>query len=301
MAGQSGIVSINQIMKKIATILPTPDGHWVGDGFPVRGMFDELAFTPDISPFLMLDYGGPAKFTPTDARRGVGGHPHKGFETVTIVYQGEVEHRDSVGHHGTIGPGDVQWMTAASGLLHDEFHSRAFAKKGGMFEMVQLWVNLPAKDKKTPPKYQSILNDTIPVVSLENGAGLVRVIAGNFRDTTGAASTFTPINVWDIRLKAGSKSEISVPEGYMTALFVLHGQLDFENAQSLSGPGLAIMETSGDRILLNTKEDTSLLLLNGQPINEPIAARGPFVMNTEGEIREAMMEFQRGKMGQLPE
>src|SRR6266850_811493 len=191
--------------KKLRCIQRSADRHWVGDGFPVRTLFSYPNLGPVLSPFLLLDYAGPREFTPTDERRGVGEHPHRGFETVTIVYAGEVEHRDSSGGGGRIGPGDVQWMTAASGLVHEEFHGHDFARRGGMFEMVQLWVNLPAKDKMAPPRYQGILNGQIPTVALPNGQGTVRVIAGAFAGTTGPAKTFTPIHVWDLRLSSDQR------------------------------------------------------------------------------------------------
>src|SRR6187551_1953245 len=191
------------IMKKVMGVHDAPKGHWVGDGFPVRSLFSYNGLGQQLSPFLLLDHAGPADFTPTTAKRGVGEHPHRGFETVTIVYQGEVEHGDSGGAHGVIGPGDVQWMTAASGVVHEEFHSERFAREGGTLEMVQLWVNLPAADKKSPPKYQGILAGQIPVVPLAGGAGTVRVIAGEFEGAKGPAHTFTPIQLWDLRLVAG--------------------------------------------------------------------------------------------------
>ncbi len=288
-------------LKSIATRIPAPRGHWVGDGFPVRSMFGELSFTPSISPFLMMDYAGPATFTPTEERRGVDGHPHKGFETVTIVYAGEVEHRDSVGHHGVIGPGDVQWMTAASGILHEEFHSRDFARRGGLFEMVQLWVNLPARDKAAAPRYQSILNASIPVVTLPNDSGTIRIIAGSHDGHKGPAETFTPINLWDIRLKAGKTVSLTVPEGYMTAVFVLKGSVTVCGDVPMGNAEMAILNTAGDLVSIDAKEDSTILLLNGEIIHEPIAAQGPFVMNTKGELRQAMIDFQSGKMGSLPE
>lgn len=286
-------------LKSISHILDTPPGHWVGDGFPVRGMFGELAFTPEASPFLMLDYAGPAQFSPTTDQRGVDVHPHKGFETVTIVYAGEVEHHDSTGNHGTIGPGDVQWMTAGSGILHKEYHSHAFAKTGGLFEMVQLWVNLPAKDKKHAPRYQSILNADIPVVSLPDGAGQVRVIAGSLADTVGPARTFTPINVWDVRLNTNRTAEFTLPEHFNTMLFVIRGTVSFPDGTNVTGPRLVTLDQDGNKIQLQASEPTALLVLNGQLINEPIVAHGPFVMNTESEIRTAMIEYQNGAMGRL--
>jgi redox-sensitive bicupin YhaK (pirin superfamily) len=199
-------------MKKVLGRYGNEQGHWVGDGFPVRSLFSYGDLGGHVSPFLLLDYAGPHSFEPTHSRRGVGQHPHRGFETVTIVYDGEVEHRDSTGHGGIIGPGDVQWMTAGSGILHEEFHSDAFGRTGGPFRMVQLWVNLPAKNKMVRPGYQAILNTAIPSVNLLGGAVSVRVIAGNFGDVKGPAKTFTPINVWDVRLKRDANVSLDVPE-----------------------------------------------------------------------------------------
>jgi hypothetical protein len=285
--------------KAVVRILDVPSGHWVGDGFPVRGMFGELAFTPEVSPFLLLDHAGPREFPPTEAKRGVGSHPHKGFETVTIVYAGEVEHRDSAGHHGTIGPGDVQWMTAGAGIVHEEFHSRAFAQAGGLFEMVQLWVNLPAADKKHPPRYQSIRDATIPSVALPDAAGQVRLIAGAYGEAAGPAKTFTPVQVWDVRLAAGAGAELPVADGDTTLVFVLRGEAELADGARLAGPRLAVLERAGEILSVRARDAVSLLVLSGRPIDEPIAARGPFVMNTEGEIRDAMREYQAGGMGSL--
>lgn len=212
-------------MKTLLNILPPTRPHWVGDGFNVHPLFADMAFTKRVSPFLMLDYAAPKHFDPTSRKLGVGQHPHRGFETVTIAYQGEVEHGDHLGNHGVIGPGDVQWMTAASGIIHEEFHSRHFAKEGGVLEMVQLWVNLPAQYKMSPPRYQPILRSEIPVVSLPEGAGTVSVIAGEFNGVAGRASTFTPINMWDVRLKAGRTIEMSVPEGHNTIVLVRSGSV----------------------------------------------------------------------------
>jgi len=286
-------------MKQIKRILRAPRrGHWVGDGFPVRALFADMAFTADISPFLMFDYGGPQDFTPTQQKRGVGPHPHRGFETVTIAFQGEIEHGDSVGNKGVIGPGDVQWMTAASGIVHEEMHSHKFAEQGGALEMVQLWVNLPAKFKMTAPRYQPIVSTGIPVHPLENDGGTVRVIAGEFTGTQGAAKTFTPINLWDINIHAGKTIELTVPAGHNTMLFVRTGKLAL-NDDTLGAADLAVMEQAGQRIQLRAIEECNLLLLGGEPINEPIVAHGPFVMNTDQEIRLAMMDYQSGKMGQM--
>ena len=286
-------------MKKINTILPaTTSSHWVGDGFNVRPVFGRLAFTQDISPFLMFDYAAPREFSATADKLGVGPHPHRGFETVTIAFQGEIEHGDSVGNRGVIGPGDVQWMTAASGIIHEEFLSTEFLKRGGTLEMVQLWVNLPAKFKMVEPKYQPILSRDIPVIQLPDNGGQVRVIAGEFAGTQGAASTYSPVNLWDIKLNAGKTVELSMPDGQNSMLFVRQGRLVVDS--SVIGPGdLALLEQDGTRIRLHASEDTSLLLMGGEPIAEPIVASGPFVMNSEQEISRAMMDYQSGRMGQI--
>ena len=286
-------------MKIIKTILPaTTSSHWVGDGFNVRPIFAHLAFTQAISPFLMFDYAVPREFAATEKKRGVGPHPHRGFETVTLAFQGEIEHGDSVGNRGVIGPGDVQWMTAASGIIHEEFLSRDFLKQGGILEMVQLWVNLPTKYKMIAPKYQPILSQDIPVLQLPDNGGTLRVIAGNFAGTQGAASTFSPVNLWDIKLNAGKSVELIVPAGHNTMLFVRQGKVAL-GGTVIGAADMALLESEGTRIKLQAQEDTSLLLMGGEPIAEPIAASGPFVMNTEQEIRIAMMDYQSGRMGRM--
>lgn len=286
-------------MKKIKTILPAAArSHWVGDGFNVRPIFANLAFTQAISPFLMFDYAAPREFEATGEKRGVGPHPHRGFETVTIAFQGEVEHGDSVGNRGVIGPGDVQWMTAASGIIHEEFLSRDFLKRGGVLEMVQLWVNLPAKDKMIAPKYQPILSSDIPVLQLPDNSGTLRVIAGTYARTQGAASTYSPVNLWDIKLVAGKTVELEVPEGHNSMVFVRQGKVALGSAV-IGAADLALFEQDGTHIRLQAQEDSSLLLMGGEPIEEPIVASGPFVMNTEQEIRLAMMDYQSGRMGHL--
>ena len=286
-------------MKKLIGIYTSPAPHWVGDGFPVRTLFSYDSMGKHVSPFLLLDYAGPAEFTPTSVRRGVGQHPHRGFETVTIVYQGEVEHRDSTGNGGVIGPGDVQWMTAASGILHEEFHSQAFARSGGTLEMVQLWVNLPARDKMAEPGYQAIVDRDIPTLALEDDAGSLRLIAGEFAGQHGPARTFSAMDVWDIRLKAGKSAQFDVPAGRNSALVVLHGALQV-NGEALVGEGqLALFERDGTRVRLQADSDAVLLLLSGEPIDEPIVGHGPFVMNTEQEILEAFEDFQSGRFGRM--
>lgn len=293
--------------KPLQQVLRSAGGHWVGDGFPVRTLFGyDGPLAPALSPFLLLDYAGPAQFEPTTARRGVGSHPHRGFETVTIVYAGEVEHRDSAGGGGRIGPGDVQWMTAAGGLVHEEFHGSDFAGRGGAFEMVQLWVNLPARDKMGAPRYQGITAAQIPEVPLPNGAGTLRVIAGQYpaaaQDATrGPTQTFTPMQVWDIRLKANQPLELAVPNGHTTLAVLLRGRVAVDGAAEPLAPAqAALFERHGDGVRLRAgAEDATLLLLAGEPIDEPIVGYGPFVMNSEQEIRQAMLDFQAGKMGRL--
>jgi redox-sensitive bicupin YhaK (pirin superfamily) len=285
-----------ELRKRVLAIRGTNEAHWVGDGFPVRSLFSYHDSGKELSPFLLLDYAGPKRFEPTTERLGVGEHPHRGFETVTIVYAGEVEHRDSSGGGGKIGPGDVQWMTAASGVVHEEFHGREFARTGGMFEMVQLWVNLPAKDKLAPPRYQNILSRDIPVVPLEGGEGEVRVIAGEFAGKQGPAKTFTPVHVWDLRLKR--RARLQVPEGFTTALVVLKGSVSV-NGSRAEAATFALLDPRGTEIELESAEGATVLVLCGQPIDEPIVGMGPFVMNTRQEIQRAMLDYQTGRMGQL--
>lgn len=272
-------------------------GHWVGDGFPVRSLFSYNTLGGHVSPFLLLDYAGPHYFEPTEARRGVGQHPHRGFETVTIVYDGEVEHRDSTGNGGVIGPGDVQWMTAAGGILHEEYHSPAFAKAGGPFRVVQLWVNLPAKDKLAPGGYQGILAADIPVVRLPDAAGTARVIAGSLDDATGPARTFTPINVWDVRLNRDADVVLSLPEGHTAMLVVLGGHVTVNGSQAAGEAEVVLLSREGGDVSVHADGDATLLVLTGEPIDEPIAGYGPFVMNTEAEIRQAFADFHAGRYG----
>ena len=331
-------------MKKVAFIKRSSGSHWVGDGFPVRSIFSYHDIADQLSPFLLMDYAGPADFPPTRRKLGVGQHPHRGFETVTIVYQGGVSHRDSSGGGGTIGPGDVQWMTAAAGLIHEEYHSLEFAAQGGTFEMVQLWVNLPAKDKRVAPGYQAITADRIPVVALPGQAGTARIIAGKYGGISGSASrwagqragnpgrasiipsqddaitypsginsgqrdevsgparTFTPMNVWDLRLAAGHRVSLDLPEGYTTALFVLRGALRFGDRDDQPGLGaaeLAVMDREGGELAFDVTADSTVLLLNGAPLNEPIVGHGPFVMNTREEILQAIHDYNSGRFGTI--
>ena len=286
-------------MKKILGIHRSPHAHWVGDGFPVRSLFTYDNLASKISPFLLLDYAGPYDFSPTSARRGVGQHPHRGFETVTIVYQGELEHRDSTGAGGLIGPGDVQWMTAANGIIHEEFHSPAFARSGGSLEMVQLWVNLPARDKRAAAGYQTLLAKDIPVVQLEGDAGSLRVIAGSYQAHAGPARTFTPMDVWDMRLKAGASLQLPIADGHNAALVVLRGSVRVNGEREAGPASLVLLERGGEDVAIEALEGTSLLLLSGEPIDEPIVGYGPFVMNSQAEIAESFDDFHAGRFGQM--
>ena len=288
-------------MKKILGVTSAPGRHWVGDGFPVHGMFGYNGpGVAERSPFLMLDYAAPAEFTPnTGYRRGVGQHPHRGFETVTIVYSGELEHRDSTGKGGVIGPGDVQWMTAGGGILHEEFHSERYSREGGTFEVAQLWVNLPARDKMTTPGYQSIVDADIPVVALPEDAGKVRVIAGEFAGGKGPARTFSPMNVLDVRLTAGRTAVLDQPEGWTTLLLVLSGTVMVNGESILREAQMATLATEGTGIRIEANSDAKLLLMAGEPIDEPVVGYGPFVMNSQAQIAEAIRDFNSGKFGQM--
>ncbi len=300
---------MGKTVRSVARVLPFSRPHWVGDGFNVLPVFAAEAFSAEISPWLMFDYAAPKNFPKTSKRLGVGQHPHRGFETVTIAFQGEVEHADSVGNHGVIGAGDVQWMTAARGIIHEEFHSRKFAAEGGTFEMCQLWVNLPAKHKMDPPRYQEILAASIPTVSLAaagpsceaGGGGRLRVIAGEYAGAAGAARTFTPVELWDVALPAPATYELAMPDGHTVAVFVRRGSITIgpEGSESKVGTqGVALLDRRGTTIRLTAGDGgASLLVLGGEPIDEPIAARGPFVMNTRDELMQAMDDFHSGRLG----
>lgn len=318
--GVAALATTASGLKTVKSVLPRTPQHWVGNGFHVHPVFGSHAFTSDISPFLMLDYAVPKHFAPSGGRRGVGQHPHRGFETVTIAFQGEVEHADSMGNRGVIGPGDVQWMTAARGIVHEEFHSTSFTKQGGTFEMVQLWVNLPAEHKMSPPSYQPILRDQVPTVRVsETAAGDpscnaeeadasegeaavdVRIIAGSFRGTRGPAKTFTPIDLWDVKFRhADTPVSLELPPDHNVMVLVRNGagvSIGGKGHERHVGPqALAMMNQGGTLLRLSAKEaGTEVLVLAGAPIDEPIAARGPFVMNTAQEIREANSDYQSGR------
>ncbi len=290
-------------MKKLRFIKPSNGAHWVGDGFPVRNIFSYDDIAHEISPFLLLDYAGPREFPPTQKKLGVGEHPHRGFETVSIIYSGEVSHRDSSGGGGTIGPGEVQWMTAASGLVHEEFHGPNYAKTGGPFEMVQLWVNLPASQKMREPRYQAITAGQIPEAPLPEGAGRVRVIAGSFDGAKGPADTFTPMQVWDVRLEAGKTTRLTLTPGHTATFLVLTGEVRVlgpnGGMEQVREAELAVFETEGSTLQIEASTASKILILSGEPLNEPIVGYGPFVMNTEQEIRQAFRDYQSGRMGRL--
>lgn len=291
-------------MKKVLHTQRADTSHWVGDGFPVRNLFNYNDLAKHISPFLLMDYAGPADFPPYNhpqgQRLGVGTHPHRGFETVTVVYTGQVEHRDSAGGGGVIENDEIQWMTAASGLVHEERHGKEFSKTGGRFEMVQLWVNLPKKDKMTKPRYQALTKKQTPIVQLPNHAGTLRVIAGDYQNHLGPAKTYSPINMWDLRLNANSGPlEIKVLENHTAVIFVLSGEVKVSGSHTLIDAELAILETSGDTLMIESVSESKLLFLGGEPLNEPIIGYGPFVMNTQAEIMKAFEDFEAGKMGTM--
>jgi redox-sensitive bicupin YhaK (pirin superfamily) len=288
-------------MKRLIGIQGNDQGHWVGNGFPVRTLFFYQQLGKEMSPFLMLDLIGPTEFAATTERKGVGTHPHRGFETVTIVYEGGVSHKDSTGQGGTIGPGEVQWMTAGSGILHQEFHSEDFARRGGILQMVQLWVNLPAKHKMTAPAYQGILNQSIPEIELSNSRGLIRVIAGEHEGQVGPAKTFTPMNVFDIRLKKGEELVLPVADGWNTSVVVLRGAFECggDSGVVAKDAKMLMFSQDGRDIKIKALEDSVALLLSGEPIDEPIVGHGPFVMNTREQINQAISDFNSGAFGSI--
>ena len=286
-------------MKQITGVYTAPRPHWVGDGFPVRSLFSYQSHGESLSPFLLLDYAGPHHFPADGAKRGVGEHPHRGFETVTIVYAGEVEHRDSTGKGGVIGPGDVQWMTAGAGILHQEFHSAEFARQGGELKMIQLWVNLPAKDKMTAPGYQGIEAATIPTVTLSDERGSLRVIAGRYGNVTGPASTFSPMNVWDMQIPRDKEVSFEQPEDWSTAIIVLEGSVTVNSDTLAKEAQLVVLSQQSKRVHLHASSDAKVLVLAGEPIDEPIVGYGPFVMNSKAEIAEAVRDFNSGHFGQI--
>jgi redox-sensitive bicupin YhaK (pirin superfamily) len=287
--------------KKVQQVLAPPPAHMVGDGFRVHNFFPGgyTISNRRMSPFYMLDYNSKIEFSPTDTPRGVGVHPHRGFETVTIAYHGKVAHGDSAGNSGVISEGDVQWMTAASGVLHKEFHEKEFAKQGGLFQMVQLWVNLPAKDKMSKPKYQGIENGQMGKYQLPEGNGFVEVIAGNYKGTQGPAGTFTPIEMYNVRFKKGASADFSFPASFNTGFLVIEGSVKVNDGEVAPTDHFILFENEGTDIKLEASEDAVVLVLSGQPIDEPIASYGPFLMNTAEELQQAIRDFNTGKFGYL--
>ncbi|WP_395767909.1 pirin family protein [Aquirufa sp.] len=287
-------------IKAIEAVYPPGPAHFVGDGFRVHNFIPSRhgLDMQRMTPFIMMDYGAKFHFPPSDAPRGVGVHPHRGFETVTIAYKGRVAHHDSAGGGGIIGEGDVQWMTAASGVLHKEYHEESFSQTGGDFQMVQLWVNLPSKDKMSAPKYQAIENTSIPKVLVDNG--YVEVIAGTFNGLDGIASTFTPIHLFNAHLQAGGKTVFSFPANYNTCLIVVEGEIKVNDSDEwVNQDHFVLFENEGENFQIEANEKSIVLILSGEPIHEPIAAHGPFVMNTRQEIMQAFHDFEAGKFGVL--
>lgn len=282
-------------------ILSPREPHFVGDGFRVHNFFpgNPMIGMKRMSPFILLDYNSPYTFPPSDQPKGVGAHPHKGFETVTIAYKGQVAHHDSSGGGGVIGEGDVQWMTAGKGVLHKEYHEEEWSKKGGEFQMVQLWVNLPAADKKVAPKYQALKNENFTRFELPEDNGTIEIIAGSYQGKKGPASTFTPVNLFNAKLNEGGKAEFEFPQDYNTALLVLKGALTINNQEEVPADHLALMANDGEKFVVEAEEKTVALVINGAPIDEPIAAHGPFVMNTKEELIQAFDDFNKGKFGYL--
>lgn len=290
---------MNNTKRSIEAIIPPPAPHMVGDGFRVHGFFPGGKIDKKrMSPFFLMDYNSKVEFSPTNEPRGVGVHPHRGFETVTIAYHGRIAHHDSAGNSGIIGKGDVQWMTAASGLLHKEYHEETFSKAGGLFQMVQLWVNLPAKYKMTTPKYQEITHPMMGKHLLAGDKGMIEVIAGEYKNTKGAASTFTPINVYNARLKAGATVEVDFPSTFNTGILVVEGSA-LINGEIAATDHFVLFKNEGELITIETTEDAILLVLSGEPINEPIAQYGPFLMNTWEELEQAISDVSAGKFGVL--
>ncbi len=287
-------------MRKIVGVHSAPEAmRWVGDGFPVRQLFSHKQYGAAVSPFILLDYAGPTDFPPSEHRRGVEAHPHRGFETVTIVLDGEIAHKDSTGAGGIIGPGDVQWMTAGAGVLHEEFHSDDFTRSGGRLEILQLWVNLPARLKLSAPRYQTLLYADIPHVDLANESGLVRVIAGAFGGARGPAQTATPMNIWDVRIDDGKTAVFSLPEGHNLVAVVLDGPVVVNGQGHVRAGETVVFERHGGDVSFEAQADAKLMLLSGEPIDEPLVQQGPFVMNSDAEIRQAVDDYRSGRFGAI--
>jgi len=287
--------------RTIEKIIPPPPVHWVGDGFRVHNFIPGMGtMTRErVSPFILLDYNSKHYFAPSEVPRGVGVHPHRGFETVSIAYKGKIAHHDSFGNSGVIGEGDVQWMTASSGLLHKEYHEKGFSEQGGLFHMVQLWVNLPAKVKMSPPKYQAITNNEMGKYQLPDGAGVIEIIAGNYHDVKGPAFTFTPVTLMNAKLEKGGKATFSFPAGYNTCALVIEGSIIVNGTEKAGSDHFVLFRNDGDGFTIDASEKAIVLIMSGEPIDEPIAAHGPFVMNTQTEIMQAYADLNRGRFGFL--
>ncbi|HEX4935235.1 MAG TPA: pirin family protein [Gemmatimonadaceae bacterium] len=288
---------MNRAIEGFVTGLPH---HWVGDGFRVSNYFPGATDAlKRMSPFFLLDYHSPHEYAPTDRRRGVGTHPHRGFETVTLAFSGAIAHRDSAGNGGIIRPGETQWMTAGAGVLHNEYHEAEWAKTGGVMHMMQIWVNLPRAHKRSPAKYQALVNGAIPEVALPGGKGLVRVIAGEHEGTKGAASTFTPAHMLDLRLEGGAKARLSTPKDFNTALLVLEGSVRANGARPAKAGDFLLFKNDGDAVEVEALEKSLAVFLSGAPIEEPLVHYGPFVMNSVDEINEAIVDYREGRFGEL--
>jgi quercetin 2,3-dioxygenase len=292
---------MDKTYKEIDAVLAPPPPHMVGDGFRVHNFFPS-GYNIGIhrmSPFFLLDYNSKIDFSPRENPRGVGVHPHRGFETVTIAYHGKVAHHDSFGNSGVISEGDVQWMTAGAGLLHKEYHEQGYSEQGGPFQMVQLWVNLPAKFKMTPPKYQSIENNTISKYQLPNGKGKVEIIAGEYKELKGTANTFSPINLFNASLKKDAIVDFEFNEKNNTAILIVEGIVKINESETVFADKLVLFRNKGEKFLVEALDDSVILILSGEPLNEPIASYGPFVMNTKEEIEQAYSDLKDGKFGYL--
>jgi len=287
--------------KNIKAVMPPPHFHMVGDGFRVHNFFPSSSFIgiDGMSPFFLMDYGSKWNVPPSDRPRGVGVHPHRGFETVTIAYKGKVAHHDSAGNSGVIGEGDVQWMTAGEGVLHKEYHEKEFSKKGGIFQMVQLWVNLPSKDKMTPAKYQGIENKQMARVPLTEGKGYIELIAGEYNGIKGPASTFSPVNLFNAKLEKGEKADFSFDKTFNTGMLVIEGEIKINSSRTAEENHFIYFGHDGEDISIEALKESTVLILSGEPLNEPIAANGPFVMNTDSEIKQAYEDYYNGKFGYL--
>ena len=287
--------------RNIEKIIPPPPVHWVGDGFRVHNFIPGMGqMTRErVSPFILLDYNSKYYFAPAERPRGVGVHPHRGFETVSIAYKGKIAHHDSFGNSGVIDEGDVQWMTASSGLLHKEYHEKEFSEKGGIFHMVQLWVNLPAKVKMSPPKYQAITNDEMGKYLLPDGAGVIEVIAGNYKEVKGPAFTFSPMTLVNAKLEKSGKAAFSFPAVYNTCVLVIEGSIILNGTEKAESDHFVLFGNDGEDFTIEASEKAIVLIMSGEPINEPIVAHGPFVMNTQTEIMQAYADMNRGQFGFL--